>query len=324
MLHPRAITTYIHRMQDSTCWRDQRAYRVEFAALLTYMILAVLAAIGLESFSLGLRPVVAAVHVLAVTLVIPLFCSLFFPLPNQLFIAYSYFTVQGAAISRLLQVVLWIDFSYDLNDTLFGHARDVHRRTISGALHKGANAGIVVTSLLLVAGSVAASVHLCIRRPGLTWIVCCAMILSLACLLVSISDWCEHGSLLCSSVVMIYMVYLCYDADKALPVDHDMQAQRDFTPVGVIQLFGTLIYYGICYGLGTHLTGSSEDDPDRDACDLIVRCLVHAAASCYICAGLATHADMFRGVICIGVVFAAVILYGWTLVAPKFLTDRSF
>jgi len=136
MLHPRAITTYIHRMQDSTCWRDQRAYRVEFAALLTYMILAVLAAIGLESFSLGLRPVVAAVHVLAVTLVIPLFCSLFFPLPNQLFIAYSYFTVQGAAISRLLQVVLWIDFSYDLNDTLFGHARDVHRRTISGALHK--------------------------------------------------------------------------------------------------------------------------------------------------------------------------------------------
>jgi len=122
--------------QDSTCWRDQGAYRVEFAALLTYMILAVLAAIGLESFSLGLRPVVAAVHVLAVTLVIPIFCSLFFPLPNQLFTAYSYFIVLGAAISRLLQVVLWIDFSYDLNDKLFGHARDVHRRTISGALHK--------------------------------------------------------------------------------------------------------------------------------------------------------------------------------------------
>ena len=101
------------------CWSYQGAARAELAALLTYLILAVLAARGFESCTLHMNVVTAVASILLLTCVLPCIIALFFPLPNNIFNVYGWLAVIGASISRLVQVVLYVDWAYDLNDWVF-------------------------------------------------------------------------------------------------------------------------------------------------------------------------------------------------------------
>merc|ERR1719486_583210 len=115
------------------------------------------------------------------------------------------------------------------------------------------------------------------RRRAL-WLAISIVLLGASLLFVSITEWCEHGSLLCSAVVISYAVWLVAEAGSALPPDPDVQELSiPLGEVSIVLVFVTLFYYGLTYGMGKRVIGEhgSRDDPD-----LLIRCAVHAFASC--------------------------------------------
>lgn len=315
------------------CWRDHVVYRVEAAAFLTYLTLALWAFFGkLEQYVQEMSCLAGAMWALAVTLFIPLLAfGVFFWLPNELMVCFSYVAVGGAAFSRLLQVLLWLDFSYDMGNKPIVWANDQHRRHFSSTRKQAVKHVSTAIALLLLVGSLAGTGYLMHQRPGLGWLFVPVVVVGLLGLLVGITDWCPHGSLLCGSLMLCYLVWLSFEVTRNWPI-HDEQLALSLSHSGVFLLFVTLAYYAVSFGVGNQVSGQQTQlhllsegcasvDPPKD---LVQRCLVHAAASCYLAMNLAYYQSKYRGWVCVGVIVMSCVMYVWTLVAPKVLPDRSF
>merc|ERR1712113_279317 len=67
-------------------------------------------------------------------------------------------------------------------------------------------------SAVFILISLGCGVHILVAWPSVRWLVIVALLLSIALLVLSITDWCEHGNLLTSCCVMAFSMWLCYQA----------------------------------------------------------------------------------------------------------------
>lgn len=290
------------------------------------MFLAVIAVLDCEDRARDLHPAISVLCCALLTLAVPCFVVITLPFPNGIFEAFGNVPANLAAcLFRLVLIILYIDFAYDINGQLFGYAQSLRTSLVDHRAQQGSLAAIIIVSVLTLAGSIAAAVYLGVHRPDVWWLIYVSLPLCLALVVLSITDWCEHGSLFCSALVFAYIVWLCFDAAESKPRGHEALHFEIVTPWGITMVFILLVYYGLCYGFGAHFTGAAMGQiGDERSFDFLRRCAVHALASCYISTTLAPYEGILRFSFRATVVLFAILLYGWTLAAPKILTARTF
>eukprot|EP00928_Gymnodinium_smaydae_P040700 TRINITY_DN27578_c0_g1_i1.p1 TRINITY_DN27578_c0_g1~~TRINITY_DN27578_c0_g1_i1.p1 ORF type:complete len:481 (+),score=84.91 TRINITY_DN27578_c0_g1_i1:134-1444(+) len=341
---------------ESSCWRDQVVYRMEAAGTAVFAALLIMAVSGCAAAASRTR---AVGKFLAVAVIGTLL--LFFP--NGAITAYGEVATVSAAVFLVAQSVLLIDFAYTWNETWFTNSVNAHRREIGNRGQRLWLGAIVVSSALLFIGAVAGSISLYVNYAdvGGRCINVVAMVLCLACLVVSITDWCEHGALLTSMVVMAYTAYLVCEMLSVLPSGNGPQI-----PVWVrlsicaVSLASATACSGaaseasaspaartssreqpLCSGAaaeagaaGTASTAAAPapsttapaegSDATVDVKAFALQCAVHVAATLYVTSSLAPRPGGVTFACHGAAVIVSVLLYGWSLVAPKVLTGRDF
>ncbi|CAK9010776.1 unnamed protein product [Durusdinium trenchii] len=321
---------------NEDCWRDQLAFRTEASSLLIYIALA-----GLTCADrLKQRHSVILVSVIALEsfLMLPMLL-----LPIVMFQFLDVFSMFAAALYRVMQAVLFMDGAYQLNDRIYASAVQARRRSISSEAFHGRLALMVSVSLALVIGALIAAIYLCMAVPEVTICVVSAVVGSSLLLLVSITSWCEHGSLMTSSVMFAYNIYLCYQVASIRPRAEEEEIPT--TMLGLLVPTLSLAYFAISKSPARHLAGrkqnSSDTTDDFDPNDFLLRCFVHFLADFYVTSVLAPRVSWLRFNIRAATVFVdarnaclrsprasasevCLAVYAWTLVAPKVLPDRDF
>ncbi|CAJ1426791.1 unnamed protein product [Effrenium voratum] len=307
---------------NEDCWRDQLAFRTGAAAVVIYALLAGLT-LGKSSL-LQQRHAVIALSVVALQCVL-IFLLLFFP--NGMFVAVDFFSMFAAAAYRVMQAVLFMDFAYNINDRLYSSAVEARRRLMSSEAYKGRLAVMLCASALLLLASIGAAIAICHWVPDVTWLVLSAIGGSAVLLLLSITEWCEHGSLMTSSVMLAYSVYLCYQVAEIRPNTDDLE-ELPTTLFGLLVPAASLAYFAISRSPARHLAGRGsarvEADDAFDANDFLLRCGVHFLADFYVTSVLAPRVSWTRFNVRATTVFVCMALYTWTLVAPKIISSRNF
>lgn len=342
------------KADEDSCLGDQLIYRAEASVAMVYCFLLILCVSGCATAAATSFPVGKFLAVV-VLLIVLLF------LPNSLL---SVFGGAAGVISSaylVAQTVVLVDFAYDWNSTWHTNALQALRREISSQRgYRMWLVAIVASSVLLLIGGLVGCILLCIDFPvgGARALVITTFIVSLVLLVVSISEWCEHGALLTSTVVVAYSMWLSYEALSMLsPGD-------DFTPKLLPRWVGlticTLSLTAFSFSSGLSGSGKTKESPDNnqalvaaqaeagragdattaaaaadtqeardvvpgiDVWEFTVQCAVHLTASLYIASSLAPTRSTVTFAVRVAAVCVSVLLYGWTLVAPKVLSNRSF
>lgn len=335
--------------KQGDCYGDQFVNRAEASVLLVYAFLLILCVSGCAKQAAKYFPAGKFVAMLVI-----MFALLF--IPNEVADVFGQTAGIASSIYLVAQTVLLVDFAYTWNENWHHRALEAHRREVGSRGYRLWLAAILISSgLLLVAGLVGCvSLSVQYTTAGAHTLVIVAFLASLVLLLLSITDWCEHGALLTSSLVTAYTMWLCYEALAMLP------ATSEFTPpaplprwVGLAICAVSLTAFAFSAGMagareqggrnqalvaveegaGASATASTTSEAGEsgesssgglDNVDFTVQCLVHTVAAFYVASSLAPT----KGWITLGCRIAAValslVLYGWSLVAPKVLTNRSF
>jgi len=265
-------------------------------------------------------------------------------LPNELMSAFGGAAGVISSAYLVAQTVMLIGFAYDWNQTWHTNALSALRREIGQRGYKRWLAAIIVSSVLLLLAGLAGCVLLCIDFPvgGAQALVITTFVVSLVLLVISISGWCEHGALLTSALVLAYSMWLSYEALSML------STSNDFTPHLLPRWVGLTIcalsLTAFAHSTGLSVSGQQNEGPlaaeraeagaageeeadapaGLDTWDFTVQCVVHAAAALYVTSSLAPARSTVTLVARVVAVCASLLLYGWSLVAPKVLTNRNF
>mmetsp|Transcript_2499 Transcript_2499/g.5030 ORF Transcript_2499/g.5030 Transcript_2499/m.5030 type:complete len:423 (-) Transcript_2499:110-1378(-) len=326
-----------------SCWSDQLVYRAELSGFGVFAALLVMTASGCAQGA-------SRSHSVAKFMAVPVLCFALLFVPNAPLNGFGTFATAAAAIFLVAQALLLIDFAYAWNETWHGYAIMAQRRELSERGKKMWLGLILASSAALFVTAVVVSVWLYSAFPGSAGrgINMSALIIAFLLLLVSVTDWCEHGALLTSCVVLMYTVWLVLEALASEP---NLPGQKPPVWPGLLLCAGSLA----ASAMGTELSGSSagsaalarsagaagraeegeaETEPPRgeegapvtgaEAKDFALHCSVHAAAALYVTSVLAPKAGQPQFVLHAIAIFTALLLYGWSLVAPKILTNRAF
>jgi len=266
-------------------------------------------------------------------------------------------SVAGVASAAYLvaQTVLLMDFAYTWNESWFTNAQNSQREMNQGGYKKWMVA-IVVAAAGLSILSVVEGILLFAKftTGGARILVCVTFVVGVVLLVISITEWCEHGALLTSTVVLAYMMWLDYEALSMLPVDNGGIPTGSLLPrwIGLVICALSLAAFaqsvsfsgkkasvplpsppgeqaeqGQAGAAAAQPMVEDEDDdtPEGlDVSDFSVQCAVHCCAAVYIASSLApSRGDWTFGARVIAVALSLA-LYGWTLVAPKVLKNRQF
>lgn len=215
-----------------------------------------------------------------------------------------------------------MDFAQACNDRIFGAG--LSARTVSLVDHsQTAKIVLVSLSVLMLAGALAGAIALWVNFSN-TWVVTVAFVASLLLLGVSITDWCEHGNLFASSLVMIYSIWLSYEMLVTSSDSVEKPAFFKWMGLVIALLILAASVFGSALGLGIRdqaLIGSSQED-GPDSTIFAVQSVLHALATLYVATTLApvqSDAGFVSRVIALA---ASLLLYLWILVAPKLLPGR--
>eukprot|EP00418_Pyrodinium_bahamense_P086197 CAMPEP_0179052098 /NCGR_PEP_ID=MMETSP0796-20121207/21583_1 /TAXON_ID=73915 /ORGANISM="Pyrodinium bahamense, Strain pbaha01" /LENGTH=435 /DNA_ID=CAMNT_0020748655 /DNA_START=43 /DNA_END=1350 /DNA_ORIENTATION=+ len=338
------------------CWSDQLAYRAEAAAFVLFLALLVMTVSGCAQGA-------SRTHAVAKFMAIPLLGIALLFVPNSALSTFGSIATSASAIFLAAQALLLIDFAYTWNETWHGYALTAQRRQVGTSGRRAQRVWygcILAASALLFVTSIAFAIYLYSAFPGATGraINIAAVVLCLVLLFVSITDWCEHGALLTSCVVLLYTVWLICEALASQPGAH---GSRPPTWLGLCLCAGSLAASAWGSGLAgapsarapvtsTAAATSAEAgsvDPEAasaraafaaeaedggagsrlnsaDVKDFALQCAVHALASLYVASALAPEAGQCPFVLRVLAIFASLALYGWSLAAPKILTSRTF
>lgn len=333
---------------ESGCWRNQVIYRAEAAASVVFASLMLMAVSGCAAD-------VARTHSVAKFMAVFLFGFMFLFIPNSVFDVFGSIATAAGSIFLIAQSILLIDFAYSLNEIWYGYAQVAYRRQISSTAYRIWIASMLITSALIFIGSIVGSALMFQAYDNMAGKVTnvLAAILSIVLLVVSILDWCEHGALLTSAVVMAYSTYLVCEALAVLP-----DGVGPEIPVWISLAICSVSLISFARGAGGFSINSAPaaaaqasspalrsaeegaaaeapavaaevEAPDggdsaKDVQDFIIQCAVHAAAAMFVSASLAPRVGQATFGFRIFAVFASLTLYGWSLVAPKLLSGRSF
>lgn len=322
---------------DVDCFAAQVIYRVQGAALVLFAFMLLLALSGCAQGA-------AKSVVVLKFFTIPALAVAFLFVPNSIFDGFRAVVGVVSACFLVAQAVLVIDFAYSWNERWYSQAL-MARRSDPGSGRDTTWQGLILAaSAVLLVCSVAAAIALFVEVPSATTSAVLAPTLAAMAVLlvVSITDWCEHGSLLASAVLTAYCVWLSLEAIAAAP---EMVARFSPSPAWLRALelsacAGTLVVLA-CVGpfrksraaaMGgsaseawTGSSDTSESESEIDDCSFAAQCAVHAAASLYICTALVPAVDGAAVFVCrVASLVVALLLYGWSLVAPKVFPNRTF
>mmetsp|Transcript_77827 Transcript_77827/g.202643 ORF Transcript_77827/g.202643 Transcript_77827/m.202643 type:complete len:424 (+) Transcript_77827:76-1347(+) len=334
-----------HSERDPTvCWKNQMVYRTE--ASLVVVLLGLL----LMSVS-GCAPGAARAHSVAKFMLVLLVILVALFIPNSWFTVFGTVATSASAIFLAAQSIFVMDFGYGWAELWLSKALAAQRREIGQRGKTLWLVAILVSAGLLAVGALVLCVFLYSTTPVASGRIVnlTAMIISWALLVVSVLDWCEHGSILCSTVVMLYTMWLVYETESVLP---DGRGPQSPTWVGLLICCCSLVAFalGIHGGRGVGGAGAGEGplaDSEQGSAEVhsqvaagsdiaeaepegpqtmgfALQCAVHAATSMYIAASIAPQPGSFTYVSHVGAVFASLFFYAWSLVAPKVFTGRNF
>eukprot|EP00927_Polykrikos_kofoidii_P023715 TRINITY_DN21752_c0_g1_i1.p1 TRINITY_DN21752_c0_g1~~TRINITY_DN21752_c0_g1_i1.p1 ORF type:complete len:414 (+),score=37.73 TRINITY_DN21752_c0_g1_i1:79-1320(+) len=325
---------------DGECWQKNLVYRAEGSALVVYLMLIGLVVSGCGEGAAHAYPLMKFFSVLLLIL-LSFFC------PNEIFTGFGILSGVLSAVFLVAQTMVVIDFAYSWNELWVKLARDAQRAHMNSKAYQMWTAAIIATSMLLLLAGTCGMVHVYLTWPGLWWLPAVTLVLSLVFLVVSITDWCEHGALLPSCVVTAYAAWLCYATACLFPREEQvvegafMRTMPQW--VGLLVCVCSLVSFA---SMPSTLSGtSSADGPSLlsevraplaaeppqdglvariDAKEYVVQCGVHAAASLYIASAMEPQLNEVIFSVHSVAVITSVLLYGWTLIAPKVLTSREF
>jgi len=325
---------------SSSCWPQQLVYRVEFAAFVVFLVLLILTISGCAAGA-------SRLHTVGKFMAVPLLCFVLLFVPNGFLTAFGATAGFTSAAFLVVQAVLLIDFGYSWAQTWYGNALEARQREMGIRGYRIWQGSILAASAVLFIASIVCSVCLFIAftesAPRVMNI--CAVVIALLLLCISISSWCQHGALLTSTVVMLYTTWLLWEAFAVNP-----EHPGDQPPVWLCLLVNGISLMSFAAGAkvrkeqgpeglmaveigqaaqpatdGTTAAAPTEaTESEPDVMNFSVQCLVHLAAVLYITSSLAPGQNMAIYILRSVAVFASLALYGWSLVAPKILTNRTF
>lgn len=312
----------------TSCMSDQLLYRVQASGFAVFLLLFLLSVSGCAQGASKSFTVAKFMGVVFLPFV-------FLFLPNDTFNAFGLFATVLAALFLVGQAVLLIDFGYSWNELWFSYARDAFSRQLNQRRQQMWLGAIIVASALLFVGSMATCVHVYQHAEGKAGLVVGAMVLAFILLLLSITTWCEHGAMLTSLVVMSYAMMIAYEAVSLQPDGPDFPA---WVGLGVCAI--SLISFARGYGSSESSgglaaaevasaaaeagEGAAEDSTPVDPKEFALQCGTHALAALYITAVMAPEVGDLTSGVHMAAVYISLALYGWTLIAPKVCTNRSF
>lgn len=297
----------------------QLVYRAEAAAFLVFSLILILCISGCGVSAAKAYPLgkVLGVQVLALIMLF---------MPNGIFTAFGSVAGMVSFFFLTVQSVLFIDASYSLNEVVFTKAVAADRRGDMAAGNRW-KVGIIVGSLALLLSTGAWSYWLCsVYGPVAQNIVIPSMFVATVFLIVSITDWCEHGSLLTSAIYIGFVSWLAYEALASLegPLLHRWTGLL-VCALCLVVLAGSS--WGSGEPRGLPITTRPEEEEEAapiTAADFAKQSAVQAAASIYIASELAPAVGPTTFVARTAALVVALGLYGWSLIAPKVLRSRDF
>jgi len=315
--------------QESTasedCWSEQLVYRAAAATCAVYMFLVLLA---LSGCAVGAARYYTAGKFLAV--IVLWIASLL--APNGAFNTFGAVASFLSSLFGVVQCVLLLDFACTIHEIWFGAAR----RSRNRGSHEQS---IIAASLALVITAWVSAVVLWWVFPQARGVIFATQAGSLLLLVVSITDWCEHGTLFTSAVMMLYSTWLLSEALQS-QLQWPRLAMCAATVLLILQSFTSDTQTeGLSQGFLAGAGAGGDASVDVDASDpaapmtkqelrsFILQSLMHAVVPLYCCSILAPHAAQTHGLAFTGnilVLFLSLLIYAWHLVAPKILTGRHF
>lgn len=203
---------------------------------------------------------------------------------------------------------------------------------------------LIVSALLLCVAALVVAILICVYfKDGAIAMVCLTFVACLLLGFISISEWCESGNLTASSVVLMYSMWLTYEAVSALPNTSTKLLPGWFSlTVCGVSLASFALYSRTAkeeqqaaaqardVDVETSREGngaaSTEDhgDSDIDTFQFMKQCLIHASAAVYIASVWAPSRNWGTYTARVIALVASLALYGWILIAPKVLKNRDF
>lgn len=303
------------------CFEHQIIYRAQASALLLFLLLIILCIGGCGKGGARYAPGGKFLFVICIFAV-----SLF--LPNSYGDMLGVFARNSAVLFLVGQTVLVIDFAYRWNETWLECANEAYRRRLDRTQEKAWKCGIIFFSLVFAGFAFYGAVQLFILVELFTFrcVLVACLFLSLVSLFLSITILDNSGGLLCSCVVMAYIIFLCYEAAVAMPGAETGAFLPPYVGLSIAA------YFLIEFTLSTRTQGGKKEflgDQDEDIGHLdtwvfLQACIWHAMCCVFVSAKLTPEGTWTEySVHCIGALLA-VLIYGWTLAAPTIFPNRDF
>eukprot|EP00930_Biecheleria_cincta_P101152 TRINITY_DN92780_c0_g1_i1.p1 TRINITY_DN92780_c0_g1~~TRINITY_DN92780_c0_g1_i1.p1 ORF type:complete len:411 (-),score=51.12 TRINITY_DN92780_c0_g1_i1:58-1290(-) len=315
---------------ESDCWSCQMVYRVEASTTTVFVALLCMTISGCVEGAARSYSVAKFL-----SLVVLLLVSLF--LPNRLLDGFGYLAAASSSIFLLLQSVLLIDCAYMWAETWKGNALQAQRREARGTGIAWYSA-ILMASATLVLGAIGVFIYMFRASTDgfMRGADVAATALSLALLILSITDIFPSGGILPAAVMMAYAAWLACSAMSMLP----SWAEVSLCAASVVAL-----------ALGAGAFSREEDTHSpllaveaREAGALAfatgqpvssaetqkfgIHCALHTSAALYVACSLTPRTALkIPDAVSdarIAAIFIALGLYGWSLIAPTVLTTRIF
>lgn len=178
-----------------------------------------------------------------------------FLIPNDVFDVYSMIARFGSAIFLLLQVLVLIDLAYRVNDKWNSEDRQKLLLSVSVAFY-------IVCLVLLIFFFKWFADGDCPRNKTL---LAFTVIFTVIFTGISITEFCEHGSLLVSSVVSLYCYLLIFSALSSDPDTCNTSSNSD-TPsvvVGLVVALFSITYSGYSASEVSLFQQESSDDTEK-------------------------------------------------------------
>lgn len=328
---------------DDTCYGNQLIYRTQASVVLVFMLLLIMCVSGCAKHAAKDCPI-GKFLILILLILVMLF------LPNDFLTVFGQIAGVASAVYLVAQTILLMDFAYNWNESWHTVAQS-RQREMNQQGYKMWLVAIVVAAGSLFIGALVGCILLCANftTGGARTLVIVTFLVGFVWLVVSITEWCEHGALLTSTVVLAYMMWLSYEALSMLPL-------ADGGISGLLPRWIGLIICGIslmAFAQSASFSGRQpivpsppgalaeqgaagdatpapveEDDDDLveglDVTDFAVQCAVHACAAVYVASSMAPARGDWTFTARVIAVALSLALYGWTLVAPMVLKNRNF
>lgn len=315
---------------DVLCWSTQMMYRVTSSGFLVFVYAAMMAISGYHD-RLSLPFCLAFITIMS---------AVFIFFPNTLFTCFVNFAEMCSIVFISGQTLLLVDFTCRWNDSWAARSDSVQGRDIGFGTLRNWQCLLVLVSLLTAFSGCCFAIGLLAHYHGHGWwLVILLLMAAFALGAFGISGYAHArgggGNLLTASIMILYAVWLMYEALVSRP-DKDATG-RSFLmkltglTIAALCLHSMALNDGLGIGVGSKDPESLiQEMPDIqlevsfNQREFLIQCGIHAAAALYITVELAPlqgwAAYTFRTLDAI----AALGLYGWTLAAPLFMRDRNF